>query len=151
MELQQRSYSCGPAALRAALYVLGHINIQEKTLRTLASTTPEDGTNEEGMRVAAEHYNVKVKELHTASIREARQWLRKNLAKERPVILCGSNWSHWVAAVGVLGKKVLVFDPARGKNRRKKYSGLRLYTEDELATYWCCQGEEFPYYALVLF
>ena len=99
MELQQSSYSCGPASLRAAFYVLGK-RVTEKSLRKFAGTTPEDGTDENGIMKAVEHYNFRHKEVETTSVREASDLLKKSLRKGRPILLCVDRESHWTAAAG---------------------------------------------------
>lgn len=131
MELQEKGYSCGPAALRAALYVYGKC-FTEAGVRRWAGTTPE-GTDEEGLKKAIVHYNFRHKEFQTPSVREAMDWLKSNLRKGYPVLLCVDKESHWIAVVGVLGKKITIFDPAKKKNGRLRYSGLRYLLPMELA------------------
>ena len=133
MEPQQRRFSCGPSAVRAALYVLGH-TISESSLRHWAGTTPE-GTDERGVMRAIHHYGHKTREYQEESIKVSWNWLKTTLSRGRPVLLCVDDWDHWVAAVGRFGGKVMIFDPARERGR-KMYSGLRFYSEQELASRW---------------
>lgn len=134
MELQQRKYSCGPAAVRAALYVLGH-KVTEAALRKWAGTTSE-GTDERGILRAVHHYDHVGKEYQSESGKRSWDWLRDSIARGKPVLLCVDQWDHWVAVVGRLGTRVLLFDPDSTGRRRKKYSGLELYTESELRARW---------------
>ena len=64
------------------------------------------------------------------------------LSRGRPVLLCVDQWDHWVAAVGNLGGKVLIFDPDSSPGRRKKYSGLVPCTEPELWIRWMYEDED---------
>lgn len=151
MELQEKKFSCGPSALRAALYMMGR-TVTEAALRKWAGTTP-DGTDERGMLRALSHYGVRGKEHQLESAKESWKWLRRKLSRGRPVILCVDSWQHWLTVVGTIGGKVLVFDPDSTGNRRKKYSGLRLYTETELAARWAYSDEETKrnvYYGIVV-
>ena len=140
MRLQERKYSCGPAALRAALYVLGH-NVTEAALRRRAGTTPE-GTDERGIRRAVHHYGHTTREHYFNSSRKAWGWLKRTLATGRPVLICSDSWEHWMAVVGVFGGKVLVFDPYKPAGGRQKYSGLKVYNEADLTSRWVYLEEE---------
>ena len=150
MKLQERLFSCGPAAMRAALYVLGHKKISEATLRRRAGTTPE-GTNEIGLMRAIRSYNHKPKEYQSSARTSSWAWVRNCLKKGKPVLLCIEQWEHWVAAVGLIGGDVLVFDPDSSSGRRKRYSGLEVYNEMELAKRWVYideDTEEHIYYGI---
>lgn len=141
MELQQRKFSCGPAAARAVLYVLGHHKVTEAALRRWAGTTP-DGTDERGMLRAISHYGHKGKEYQAESGKKSWAWLKNILGRGKPVLLCVDEWDHWVAAVGRLGGKVLIFDPDSSGGRRKKYSGLVVYDEKDLLGRWAYHDPE---------
>jgi len=150
VKLQERKFSCGPAAVRAALYVFGHNNISEATLRRMAGTTSE-GTDERGFMRAIRSYGHKPKEYQAESRKAAWAWLKGTLGRGKPVLLCVDQWDHWVTAVGRLGGKVLVFDPDASPGRRKRYSGLEVYTELELAQRWIYEDEDtghHVYYAV---
>lgn len=152
MERQERRFSCGPSALRAALYVLGH-TVTEAALRRRAGTTKE-GTDERGMMRAIAHYDHRGREYQVESGRKAWNWLRSTLGRGRPAILCTDNWDHWMAVVGRLGGRLLVFDPEKpnnGSTRRRQYSGLEIYTEIDLLARWAYVDEDTNkkyYYAI---
>lgn len=148
MKLQERKFSCGPAAIRAALYVLGH-NLSEVALRKRAGTTSE-GTDEKGVMRAIRCYGHRPREYQAESRKVAWGWLKSVLGRGKPTLLCVDQWDHWVAAVGRLGGKVLVFDPDSSSGRRKKYSGLEVYTEQELGARWCYYEDngKHIYYAI---
>ncbi len=150
MELQEKAYSCGPAALRAALYVHGK-KATEAMVRRWAGTTT-DGTDEEGLKKAITHYKLRHKELKTYSVREAIDLLKKNLRKGVPVVLCVDKEGHWITAVGMLGKKIIVFDPEPSwTGYRPKYSGLKLYLPTDLAHRWAApEDDSYIYYGIAV-
>jgi ABC-type bacteriocin/lantibiotic exporter with double-glycine peptidase domain len=117
------------------LYVLGH-NVTEAAIRRVAGTTPKDGTDEKGLIRAINHYGHSTKEFKDQSGKRAWGFIKSSLSRGRPVLLCVDGWGHWVAAVGSLGGKVLVFDPEKIPGKRYKYSGLRVYNEEQLRSRW---------------
>lgn len=152
MKLQERKYSCGAAAVRAALYTLGHKKLSEAAIRKRSGTTPE-GTDEEGIIKAIESYGHRAKEYEFSSAKEAWNWLKGTLGHGRPVLICSDEWRHWIAALGRLGGKIWIFDPdSTTPPRRRRYSGLELMSETELSSRWGnpIEGQEnrFAYYAI---
>lgn len=151
MELQERKYSCGPAALRAALYVLGH-NLTEPSLRRRSGTTPA-GTDEAGIKRAANFYGHSARERSFDSSKKAWAWIKRTISLGKPVIICSDSWEHWMAVVGLFGGRVLVFDPYREQGQRRRYSGLKVYNEQELASRWGYHDEDTglsSYYAIAI-
>jgi ABC-type bacteriocin/lantibiotic exporter with double-glycine peptidase domain len=135
MELQEKGYSCGPAALRSVLYVYGK-RVSEAAIRKWAGTTRE-GTDEVGLQRAMSHYGFRAREFQTTSVREATAWLKDNLRKGNPVLLATDKWDHWISVVGILGKKLLLFDPEpQQKGKRRKYSGVQVYSMNDLVSRW---------------
>lgn len=134
MELQERLYSCGPAAVRAILYILGH-NATEAAIRKRSGTTPE-GTDEKGIIRAIHHYGHKTKEYQSETRKVSWGWLKTELGRGHPVLLCANNWGHWLAAVGLLGGKVIIFDPDSSPGKKRRYSGISLFTEADLGPLW---------------
>ena len=145
MEFQERTFSCGPAALRAVLHVLGK-SAQEKTIRKYARTTPRDGTDEAGIISAAKRYGCSASEFQTTSQISAWGWLISGLARSRPCLLCVDNWQHWTAVVGSLGQRALMFDPFKYPGKRKRYSGLVPHSRQELIARWGCPDDGKVYY-----
>ena len=138
MRPQSRKYSCGPAALRAALHMLGR-RVTERALIKHARTTPHSGTDEAGIVRAIEHYGLVPTPRLVRGAGQAWRWVRRQLGQGRPVLLCTDKWSHWVCVVGSFGSCVLVFDP----EVKRRYSGLRPYTYDELAKRWGVEGSYY--------
>jgi ABC-type bacteriocin/lantibiotic exporter with double-glycine peptidase domain len=149
VELQERLYSCGPAAVRAALYILGH-NPTEAAIRRRAGTTP-DGTDEKGIIRAVHYYGHGTKEYQAGAIKASWAWLKAELGKGHPVLLCVDEWDHWVTALGLLGGKVLIFDPDSSPGLKRRYSGISMFTEAKLAPRWRhVEDGHSQYYGVVI-
>lgn len=151
MQLQEKDYSCGPAALRAALYRYGKKHT-EKVIRRWAQTTP-DGTDEEGLMRAIAHYKLRYKVIETYSVRDALNKLKYYMSRGIPLLLSVDNESHWFAAVGAMGKDIMVFDPEPSwKGCRPKYSGVRYFDPTTLASRWMATTGESAgvYYAIAV-
>ncbi|MDP2683719.1 MAG: cysteine peptidase family C39 domain-containing protein [bacterium] len=135
MKLQEEKYSCLPAALRAALYSLGH-KVSEFTIRKIAGTT-EEGTDEQGAIKAIKYYGHTAKEFESTSYKEAWAWLRSCLENGRPVLMCSDKWNHWVTGTAIFGAKTWIFDPdSTTPSRKNRYSGLELYSKRKWMRRW---------------
>lgn len=135
MQLQQKGYSCGAASLRAALFVHGKV-VLESFIRKVAKTHRKEGTDEEGLKRALNRFNFGYREVTTNSSRKAGDWLKKSLDKGRPVLICCDAWDHWITAIGTIGSRIIVFDPANYPRKLKKYSGLMMYGISDLVNRW---------------
>ncbi len=148
-DLQPDDHSCGPSALKIALYALGHI-LTLSAIRRWAGTT-EDGTSPKGIIKAANHYGHKAKKFQTSSPEKAWKWLRMSLNKGRPVIICCYNWRHWVCATATFGNKVHIMDSDSTCKQRRYYSGLEIHSKEEWLPRWASPDEktgEPVYYAI---
>lgn len=152
MLFQERKYSCGPAALRAALYVMGRV-VRESTIRRLADTTTE-GTDEYGLFKAIRHYGYTWKEYSDKSPTRAWNRIKRNLNKGMSSLLCISSTEeldHWVAAVGLNGGNVMIFDPENPASKSRKYSGLKVVDIDDFYSKWAyTKNNTSRYYSIVL-
>lgn len=111
---QERVYSCGPAALRNALRHRWQHKVREGVIRKLAGTTP-DGTDELGLKAAANALGYRVVELWSDSRTVFYDWVKGSLLSGKPVLLCLQNWEHWCCGLGVIGDQIVVHDPSRFK------------------------------------
>ena len=134
MDFQSKNYSCGAAAFVAALYSLGRV-IRESAVRKRAGTNKEEGTSEEGLFKAAAYYGYECKRYKSKSEDASWRWLLRSLKKGNPVILCVEQWEHWVAAVGIFGDGVIVFDPSNVKGPRKHF-GIKFLSKEKLKNIW---------------
>jgi len=137
---QTTSYTCGPAALRAALLALG-VTVSEDKLAALAHTTAAGGTSADGLAEAAEEHGVE------ADVRDG--YTLDELAAaldDGSVALCciqatseAADTSHWVVpvAVKVDSMSVRLMDPWV----ENAHSTVTL---DEFEERWHCldEGEE---------
>jgi predicted double-glycine peptidase len=125
---QKTPYHCGPASVQNALAVLGTKASQDR-LALAAGTTEEHGTDEEGIKRAIAAAGRTYDEHATDVDSLAYGWLWYSLVVGRPVVLCVDRWAHWVCAVGVLGKRVVLFDPARYRHNTDRLGTFALPKE----------------------
>jgi ABC-type bacteriocin/lantibiotic exporter with double-glycine peptidase domain len=152
MERQERQYSCGPAAIRAALYMLGR-KVTEAKVRKVAGTTT-GGSDEKDMIRAIHYYGYNVTEINSTTKKESWAKIKYQIGRGRPIILCINGWSHWVCIVGMFGKKVILFDPYKEPGKQKSYSGLKAMNEKEVLDMWGYKNEEeeipLSFYGIVI-
>ena len=127
MRYQNTNFNCGPAALANALEVYGK-KVTQEAIAAIAKTTTE-GTDEAGLIRATKKngfvpYKIRMK---IGSVAFNDLWIQLGLG--RPVILCVDKWTHWVAAVGLVGRKVIISDPAYDDY-------VKYMSEDDLLTWW---------------
>jgi ABC-type bacteriocin/lantibiotic exporter with double-glycine peptidase domain len=111
MRMQDTAANCGPASVSNALQALGIIRSQAEC-EVLCKTSGTDGTSTRNIIRAVQSLGCR-----GLPIKEKRQvvaWLMlmRWLRAGAPIILCVDDSSHWVAAIGTLGDRVLVADPA---------------------------------------
>lgn len=135
MKQQDSVDSCGPTALANALEAIhGKRTLTPQACATLCKTDCT-GTDERRMRAA-------IKSLDFQAI-TLRSWpeLVGRLTLGDPVLLVVDEDSHWVTAIGMLGARVIVADPADG--------GLvTVLNAKELSARWV--GESGKFYGLAL-
>lgn len=143
---------CGPAALHNAYLTLGTRHSQRR-LGQLAGTTDDEGTTEHGLQRAILATGGTFDEFTTDSQLSAYGWLWHSLTVGRPVLLCTERWGHWVTAVGICGKRPLLFDPARYPYNLER-NGLLVVGRDKLLKKWRAErrvrGNLPAYYGLAV-
>lgn len=115
MRMQDNAANCGPSALHNALLSLG-IRRSVIELETLCGTSATNGTPVRSLKRAMH----KIEGCNPVEIKERRSdvallKLRFALQSGRPIILlwtANDPGDHWVAAVGLLGERVLICDSA---------------------------------------
>lgn len=138
IRLQDNQANCGAFATKNALAALG-IERSAEELEKLCRTSATDGTPTKNIVAAL----AKIDGCRPVKIREKRREiallrLRGALEEGRPVVLSwcdgeGNPGEHWVAAVGMLGRRYLVADSADNE--------MVLSVEvDELAAKWADHG-----------
>lgn len=128
--------------------------VGQTKLAKLAGTDVVHSTDEVGIKRALLACGF-VPEAFSGNISlSAKNWLAVKLRLGYPVILCVGKlrWEHWVCAVGMLGNRYLVFDPARYEYR--VHSGVQFYTWKRLAELWyasrAVRGTEGAYYGVAV-
>jgi len=121
---QATDYSCGAAAMLAALYYWKAFEGPESELYPLLGTTPKDGTDPRSMRAAAERLGLAARLQEGMTLED----LSAALGKGETVILDLQAWSdpaappvkwanrwedgHYVVLVGTDAQHVYVMDPS---------------------------------------
>lgn len=147
MRYQMRAWSCGPASLVNACRALG-FRVAEGRIRALAGTT-EDGTEEDGLISAARELRLTATPHHGADQAAAWAFVRSNVMDGRPCLICIDQWNHWVTVIGIVGDRVLVFDPAETKKNQSE-SGVHALSRTDLLKRWRHKSEDEPFYAIAI-
>jgi ABC-type bacteriocin/lantibiotic exporter with double-glycine peptidase domain len=114
MRMQDTAANCGPASLSNALQAIGITRTQAEC-EELCKTSGTDGTSIRGFQTALKSLG-----LHRKPINE-RRWdvslllLLSYLHDGHAAVLSVDGGEHWVAAVGVIGDRVLIADPAENE------------------------------------
>lgn len=103
--LQERGFSCGAAAVRNALSVLG-IRQDEPYLRSVMGSRPFHGTSDEGFNKAARAFNLEHEHIVEGSI----ELLRKELDGGNPVVVDWRHGAHYVCAIAATSTHVVFID-----------------------------------------
>lgn len=125
MRYQKTEFYCGPASVQNALFVLGR-KVSQDRLAAAGGTTEEHGTDEDGIKRMALWAGCELDEFGTEADGLAADWVYGSLTAGRPVVLCVDRWSHWVVAIGILGDRVVLFDPARYRHNTDRLGTFTL-------------------------
>lgn len=134
MRYQKNSHGCGPAAVQNALFGLG-IKVSQDSLAAVGGTTEADGTDAEGIKRMVLSVGRDLDEYATDSDFSAFAWVWHNTLVGRPTVLCVDQWLHWVCVVGLLGKRLVLFDPARYRHNTDRLGTFTL-PRDRLLRRW---------------
>lgn len=148
MRYQSSEFTCGPAALGNAARALG-MTISERRIVSLSGCTPELGTDEHGLIIAARELGLKATPHWTADRNAAWAFVRAAALDGRPCILCTNNWGHWVTIIGMLGDKVILDDPSNSAKNVNE-NGTHVLTRKQLLKRWKHRHEEEPFYAIAI-
>jgi hypothetical protein len=103
--LQERGFSCGAAAVRNALVMLG-IRQDEPYLRGVMGSRPFHGTTDEGFGKAAEAMGLE----HAHIVEGSLESLRRELSAGNPCVLDWRHGAHYVCAVAATDTHVVFID-----------------------------------------
>ena len=141
MQLQTTPYTCGPAALVNALGCIGQ-RLTEQAAAKLARTNVA-GTDDNDMLHALRALEYETHVINTKDEDAAWHLLHSQLVLGRPVLLAVEKDTHWAAAVGLLGERVLVADSADG-------DVIKSWEPDELLKWWRGKGRKPTYYGIAV-
>ena len=145
MKFQRDSYSCAVFAIKNALEALG-LNYTEKKIRTHTGTSKQ-GTTEHGIKQAIECLGHNWEELSSDDFKNILKDLVLALSEGKSAILCTQHGDHWVAAIGLCGQRVIVFDSQRTVVN-KANNGIHSFDQKQLRRIWTpCNG---VFYALAI-
>lgn len=125
MRYQRTDWHCGPAAVQNALAALGTKTSQD-TLAQVGGTTAEHGTDEDGIKRMVLSTGRGLDEWASNVDSASYGWLWHALLLGRPVVLCIDRWSHWVVAIGICGKRIVLFDPAKYRHNTDRLGTFTL-------------------------
>lgn len=109
--MQDTAANCGPASLSNALQALGVIRTQAEC-ETLCKTSGTDGTTIRGLQGAIKSLGRTPRPINERRFDVAWCFLRGWLQVGNSAVLCVDNSEHWIAAIGVIGERMLIADPA---------------------------------------
>lgn len=139
MRLQSTQANCGPASLLNALVALG-ISRTEDELATLCKTTGTEGTSPRNLMAAIRALGRSPELINEKRMDVAIMFVETWLREGRPVILCVDGDTHWVTAVGSMGKRIIIADPADNEL-------VLSYSRSDLVDRWGSGGR---YYGIVV-
>jgi ABC-type bacteriocin/lantibiotic exporter with double-glycine peptidase domain len=116
MRIQEREYSCGPAAVSNALRALGKKVSERRVIKKLPFYDhPVKGTSDDEVCFAVRQLGYRPQALTWRHARVAWADLTNQLKVGRPVICMVDRATHFVVVLGMLGDDLVVFDSIRRK------------------------------------
>lgn len=131
MRIQDDDYTCGPCAIVNALEAVGR-RISEDEAEELAGTTG-DGTDEKDIAGALSRLGYDAERLPHASNDELYAGVQGALREGDSVLLYSNSRQHWMAAIGTIGDRVVVFDSDNTDDNEAR-SGVRVVDAAGLAS-----------------
>ncbi len=132
MIFQDAKNDCGATAVVNALAALG-IHVKADNVRVDAGTT-RLGATEHGLFQAIERAGA-VFEGIDLPLKYAYPMLHRHLTRGGSGVILVEGGEHWVAAIGVLGDRIIFFDSENIKANRK-VNGLHVVSRENLRRFW---------------
>lgn len=105
---QEKSYTCGPAAIRNCLIHFG-VELTEETIRKVCDTR-KDGTDETSIIEACEYYGFETKEIESKSTDVFRRKISKGLKAGKVYIASTDSHCHWISVLEYKNRKLKIID-----------------------------------------
>jgi ABC-type bacteriocin/lantibiotic exporter with double-glycine peptidase domain len=141
--LQSDNFTCGSVATANAIVALGG-KVTVAKVKRHTGTTPEHGVTHHGIMQAIERLGYSYTEL-MAPFKEAFDTLVEHLQLGGSAVILTQNGNHWEAAVGVLGRRVIVFDSAPNKGK----SGVSVLSQAKMKNLWSPNAKNGRYALLI--
>lgn len=109
--MQDTAANCGPASLSNALAAVGVVRTQQEC-EGLCRTTAIKGTDLRSLQAGIKAVGRTPRVLSERRFDVAYSFLCDALRGEEAAVLCVDKGDHWVAAIGLLGERVLIADSA---------------------------------------
>lgn len=140
MRYQSTASSCGAAAVVNVLRVFGR-RVAEPRVRRLAGTNA-DGTGAAGIVAALRGLGLTAAEFSGDKPGIAWSWLHGSLVHGRCVIMSVDDDSHWVAAIGAVGSRVVVVDSTNVLANVRE-NGVHVLSRPRLLARWRAGGKAY--------
>lgn len=135
MRFQRKEGLCGPTCVVNALECLG-LQASMKKVRADAGANTKEGAEEHGLKQALSRAGAQFQEL-SAGFDEAYVDLHYHLEHGGPAIILVERGDHWVNAIGILGPRIVVFNPDDVENPENKAAhGIQVLTKRQLKKFW---------------
>lgn len=141
MRFQQTDYSCGAAAVINVALCFGK-RLPERSVRAIAETTPEQGTDEAGIIKALAIFNLVGVAFEETDLDVAVGRLQTQIYNREPAIICTQQLQHWIAVIGAVADRFIIIDSSRTKVNLRE-NGVRVLTIKELKKTWRARGDRY--------
>jgi len=145
MRIQRTAFSCGPLAILNAASALG-VRLTEREIRLHTGTTKKEGTNSFGMLSALERLGFEFRQTNDHK-HAAFHTLLESIVEGYVGVLCVEEGNHWIAAVGVVGSRIVTFD-SWNSAKNKSECGIDVLDQKQLMRWWS-HGPANEYYGIL--
>ena len=129
---------CGPASIVNCFRALGR-KVPLARVGALATCTAEKGAPPDNLIEAIRALGFAATKMETTEARPAWEWIYGSLELGRPVIILTQDDEHYVAVVGLLGKRVIVVD-STNTIANKAENGTHVYSKREFMKRWMAKA-----------
>lgn len=142
MIFQRDKFSCGPSALANAMAAVG-IRMSEKKLTKMAGCTPV-GTTSFGLQQVLTQLEMPYSLIDEITYSIAESQLYLHLRGGGSAALCVEQDDHWVACIGALKTRYIIFD-SKNTKKNKAINGIHVLTPKQLRRFWtpCHDNKRF--------
>ncbi len=140
------SGTCSRHALRHALLMV-RVSVTEQQLSAAMNRpfwkSAIWGTDEQGIIDGAAQLGCSTTIIASKEAKQAKEQIDSALGLGNPVIVCVDKWEHWAVLAGLVDDAYLCIDSDKTKV-------ARIMSWELVETWLECEGEEKPYYGIVI-